>query len=245
MDISTRDLRCSYNRQSAPAVDLDDFAVEGGVCGLVGVNGAGKSTLLRTLAGCRRPEAGSVRIGDVDLYGRRRRTVIDRIGYMPQQLDLPGEMRVSDAMAYASWVRGVPPGVARARNPQLLERVGLSRRAGDRVGQLSGGMNRRLALAVALITDPGVLLLDEPTTGLDPEQRAGLRAILSDLDTAAVTILSSHVMEDVALMASRIAVLDGGHLLYLGPVEDFVAEHGGPDQSAEFAFLATISAART
>jgi ABC-2 type transport system ATP-binding protein len=105
-------------------------------------------------------------------------------------------------------------------------------------------MSRRLALAVALITEPSVLLLDEPTTGLDPEQRAGLRSILSELDTAAVTLLSSHVMEDVAMMAARIAVLDAGHLLHVGPVDQFVAERGGPDRSAEFAFLATISGAR-
>ncbi|KRA38347.1 MULTISPECIES: ABC transporter ATP-binding protein [unclassified Nocardioides] len=244
MGLSASGLRCTYSHQDAPAVDLDELVVDRGVCGLVGVNGAGKSTLLRTLAGCRRPEAGRVRIDDVDLYGRRRRTVVGRLGYMPQHLDLPKEMRVSDAMAYASWVRGVPSAEARTRNPQLLERVGLSSRAADRVGRLSGGMSRRLALAVALVTDPSVLLLDEPTTGLDPEQRAGLRGILRDLDTAAVTILSSHVMEDVAVMASRIVVMDAGRLLHVGSMDDFVADHGGPERSAEFAFLATISAAR-
>ncbi|WP_182377501.1 ATP-binding cassette domain-containing protein [Nocardioides sp. WS12] len=242
MSVVVDDLRCSYDRRRPPAVEIDLLDMGPGVCGLVGVNGAGKSTLLRSLSGSRRPEHGRVRVDDISLYGPDRHQVLGRIGYMPQQLDLPGEMRVADALAYASWVRGVPPGVARARNPQLLERVGLSRRAADRVGQLSGGMNRRLALAVALVTDPDVLLLDEPTTGLDPEQRVALRGIVSELTASAVTVLSSHVMEDVAMMANRIAVLHEGRLLHDGTVEAFVAERGGPQRSPEFAFLATIAA---
>jgi ABC-2 type transport system ATP-binding protein len=236
-------LRCSYARGGPPVLEVDALDLEPGVCGLVGVNGAGKSTLLRTLAGCRRPENGRVRIDEVALYGPARRTVVGRIGYMPQQLDLPGEMRVGDALAYASWVRGVPAAASRVRNPALLERVGLARESSKRVAQLSGGMNRRLALAVALVTDPDVLLLDEPTTGLDPAQRAALRGIVSDLDPTAVTVLSSHVMEDVAMMASRIVVLHEGRLRHDGPIDAFVAERGGPDASAELAFLATIAGA--
>lgn len=164
---------------------------------------------------------------------------------MPQQLDLPGELRVTEALGYASWVRDVPAGVARARNAGILEQVGLASRARDRVRQLSGGMKRRLALAVALVSDPEVLLLDEPTTGLDPEQRAGLRAILADLGSSAVTVLSSHVMEDVVMMADEVAVLEAGRLLHVGPTRAFVEEHGGPERSAEHAFLATIAAARS
>lgn len=244
MGLAVADLRCVYGR-GAPVVDIDAFAVESGVCGLVGVNGAGKSTLLRTLAGCRRPDAGRATVDGVDLYGPRRRTVVERIGYMPQQLDLPGELRVTEALGYASWVRDVPAGVARARNAGILEQVGLASRARDRVRQLSGGMKRRLALAVALVSDPEVLLLDEPTTGLDPEQRAGLRAILADLGSSAVTVLSSHVMEDVVMMADEVAVLEAGRLLHVGPTRAFVEEHGGPERSAEHAFLATIAAARS
>ncbi len=221
-------------------VNVDEFAVESGVCGLVGVNGAGKSTLLRTLAGCRRPEAGAVSVDQTALYGRARRQVIARIGYMPQQLDLPRELRVSDALGYASWIRGVPSSTASRRNPELLERVGLTSKASHRVGQLSGGMNRRLALAVALVTDPDVLLLDEPTTGLDPAQRAALRGIVAGLGSEAATILSSHVMEDVAMMADRVAVLDEGELLYDGGMSDFVSTYGGAEKSAEAAFLAII-----
>lgn len=241
MGVAVAGLRCAYGRHEPPVVDIESFAVESGVCGLVGVNGAGKSTLLRTLAGCRRPESGQVHLDGKALYGRDRREVVGRVGYMPQQLDLPREMRVSDAMTYASWVRGVPSATSSARNAGLLERVGLAQQSTRRVGELSGGMNRRLALAVALVTDPDVLLLDEPTTGLDPAQRAALRGIVSGLGSASATILSSHVMEDVALMAGRIAVLHDGRLLHDGPLDAFVAERGGADGSAELAFLTTIA----
>ncbi|WP_418062296.1 ABC transporter ATP-binding protein [Pimelobacter simplex] len=245
MTVALTGLRCTYGRAATPVVDIDELLLTGGVCGLVGVNGAGKSTLLRTLAGCRRPDAGAVRVDDVDLYRRSRGAVIGRIGYMPQQLDLPRELRVSDALAYASWVRGVPAALAARRNAGILDRVGLGSRRDDRVGRLSGGMNRRLALAVALVTEPDVLLLDEPTTGLDPEQRAALRAILLDLDASAVTVLSSHVMEDVAQMADRVAVIEAGRVLYDGGLDQFVAERGGPGASAEHAFLATIAGSRS
>lgn len=241
MGVAVAGLRCAYARHEPPVVDIESFAVESGVCGLVGVNGAGKSTLLRTLAGCRRPESGQVHLDGKALYGRDRREVVGRVGYMPQQLDLPREMRVSDAMTYASWVRGVPSATSSTRNTGLLERVGLAQQSTRRVGELSGGMNRRLALAVALVTDPDVLLLDEPTTGLDPAQRAALRGIVSDLGSASATILSSHVMEDVALMAGRIAVLHDGRLLHDGALDAFVAERGGADGSAELAFLTTIA----
>lgn len=245
MTLAVTGLRCAYGRSPTPAVDIDELVLAGGVCGLVGVNGAGKSTLLRTLAGCRRPESGRVCIDDVDLYRRSRGRVIGRVGYMPQQLDLPRELRVEDALSYASWVRGVPTALAAQRNPGILERVGLGPRRGDRVGRLSGGMNRRLALAVALVTEPDVLLLDEPTTGLDPEQRAALRSIVLGLDATAVTVLSSHVMEDVATMATRIAVLEAGRMLYDGTLAAFVDDRGGPEASAEHAFLATIARSRS
>ncbi|NHA01651.1 ATP-binding cassette domain-containing protein [Nocardioides sp. W3-2-3] len=204
-------MRCAYGRGASPVVDIDSFGVEDGVCGLVGVNGAGKSTLLRTLAGCRRPVGGRVTVDGVDLYGRRRRTVLDRIGYMPQQAG-PARRACGWPMPWPTrvWVRDVPARVAGARNPAILERVGLATRGRDRVRHLSGGMQRRLALAVALVTEPDVLLLDEPTTGLDPEQRAGLRGILAALGSSAVTVLSSHVMEDVVMMAEQAGRARGG-----------------------------------
>jgi ABC-2 type transport system ATP-binding protein len=239
------DLRCRYPPSTVEVVDIDELSLGPGSTGLVGVNGAGKTTLLLALAGARRPQHGSVALGGRDVYGRDRRELVGRIGFMPQSLDLPGELRVADALAYVSWLRGVPRRVAGAREPELLGAVGLQQHRQQRVGRLSGGMRRRLVLATALVTEPSVLLLDEPTTGLDPEQRAGLRALLLDLPRATVTVLSSHVMEDVERMTTRIVVLDEGRVLHHGDTTAFVAEHGGPERSAELAFLATLARGRS
>lgn len=237
-------LRCRYPPSTEEVVDIDELDLGAGSTGLVGVNGAGKTTLLLTLAGSRRPQRGTVTLDGVDLYGRDRRAAVSRIGLMPQSLDLPRELRVSDALSYVSWLRGVPRRVAGSREPELLELVGLADLRRVKVGRLSGGMRRRLVLATALVTAPGVLLLDEPTTGLDPEQRAHLRALLMDLPAATITVLSSHVMEDVEQMTTRIAVLDGGRLLHHGDTAVFADEHGGQGRSAELAFLSTISRGR-
>jgi ABC-2 type transport system ATP-binding protein len=238
-------VKCHYPPSSAVVVDIAELCLGPGATGLVGVNGAGKTTLLLTLAGARRPQRGTVTLDGVDLYGRDRRGVVTRIGFMPQELDLPRELRVADALSYVSWLRGVPGRVAAVRERELLELVGLQDRRSVKVGRLSGGMRRRLVLATALVTAPEVLLLDEPTTGLDPEQRANLRVLLMELPGATVTVLSSHVMEDVEQMTSRIAVLDEGRVLHHGDTTTFVEERGGTARSAELAFLTTLSQARS
>lgn len=238
-------LECRYPQSGAAAVDIDELVLGPGATGLVGVNGAGKTTLLLTLAGARRPQAGRVTLDGVDVYGPRRREVVARIGLMPQELELPRELRVEDALSYVSWLRGVPGRTAGAREPELLAHVGLHGRRGDRVGRLSGGMRRRLVLAAALVTAPDVLLLDEPTTGLDPEQRATLRELLRDLPGAHVTVFSSHVMEDVEQMSSGIVVLDEGRVLHHGDTAAFVEERGGTSRSAELAFLTTLAQGRS
>ncbi|MCD4523352.1 ABC transporter ATP-binding protein [Nocardioides sp. cx-173] len=242
--LRARQLACRYPPSSVDVVDIDELSLGSGVTGLVGVNGAGKTTLLLALAGARRPQGGTVTLDGVDVYGRHRRELVGRIGLMPQELDLPRELRVADALSYVSWLRGVPRRVAGSREPELLALVGLQQRRRERVGRLSGGMRRRLVLATALVTAPQVLLLDEPTTGLDPEQRAQLRRLLMDLPGATVTVLSSHVMEDVERMSTRIVVLDAGRVVHHGDTARFVEERGGPDRSAELAFLSTLARER-
>ncbi|WP_188113353.1 ABC transporter ATP-binding protein [Nocardioides humilatus] len=243
MTVLISGVRCTYHRDAIPAVSIDQLELTAGPVGLVGVNGAGKSTLLRTLAGCRQPQEGSVSIDGASLYGRRRRVVAQRVGYMPQEIQFPGELSVTQVVDYAAWLRALKPRHAAQRRADVIVAVGLEDRADQRVRALSGGMRRRLALAVALLSEPAVLLLDEPTTGLDPEQRAGVRAIIGEIAGRCLTIMSSHVMEDVASITSNVIVLHGGRVLHQGETDAFVRERGGPTQSAEVAFLTTIAGA--
>lgn len=241
MTLSAVSLRCRYSGSTSDAVHIEDLTIGAGTTGLVGVNGAGKSTLLATLAGARRPEGGQVTLNEQNLYGRGRARVLPQVGYMPQALHLPAEMTAVDALTYYAWLRGISARDAAKRAASLLDQVELSSRQKDRVGRLSGGMQRRLAFAASLVTDPTVLLLDEPTTGLDPEQRANLRRLVQELPASASVFISSHVMEDVEKMTDQIVVLAEGQVLHHGPTRAFVEDHGGPEQSAELAFLSTVS----
>jgi ABC-2 type transport system ATP-binding protein len=155
--------------------------VRPGTTGLLGANGAGKSTLLNVLAGALRPRSGSVELGSENLYGRRRSELLRRIALMPQELQVPNSARLRDATRFLAWARGIEPREITARADDALARVGLTDRAGDRLSKLSGGMRRRFALAQALVAEPEVLLLDEPTTGLDPQQRVVLRELIAEL----------------------------------------------------------------
>lgn len=244
MIIHANRLEASY-RGRTWSLSIEDLTLEPGVTGLVGVNGAGKSTLLRMLSGAQRPAQGTVMVDGHDLYGRGRRGQLGQIGYMPQEYTLPRDAKVRPSLEYVGWMRGLSTRDARAASRSTLEQVGLGELAGQRVGKLSGGMLRRLCLAQALVASPQALLLDEPTTGLDPEQRATLRSLVEQLPDTAVTVVSSHVMEDIVSLAQRLIVLESGRILYHGPLQSFCAEHGGNDRSAEHAFLSLLTQARS
>jgi ABC-2 type transport system ATP-binding protein len=226
---------------------LDDvtMTLHPGVTGLVGVNGAGKSTLLRVLAGAQRPSRGSVHLDELDPYGSGRRGFLRRTALMPQSLELPKDARALDAVAYCGWLRSLSARAAKAAAADALDQVGLADRATHKLRSLSGGMQRRVALAQALVAAPDLLLLDEPTTGLDPEQRAGLRQLVSELPRDCVTVVSSHVMEDLESFADTIVVLERGRVIFDGPLETFQCQLGGPERSAEFAFLSLLASHRS
>ncbi|MGN6332733.1 MAG: ABC transporter ATP-binding protein [Motilibacteraceae bacterium] len=215
-----------------------------GVTALVGVNGAGKSTLMSVLAGALRPTAGAVRVDGRDLYGRGRREVLPRVALMPQALDLPGTLTALEAVTTIGWMRGLSGRAARTSAQTALETVDLSARAGERVKALSGGMRRRVALAQALVASPDVLLLDEPSTGLDPLQRRRMVEVVQTL--GGTVLLSSHVMEDVVDAAHRVVVLHEGCIRFDGTVVELQdrAQVGTPEgRRAEAGFLAVIAAA--
>jgi len=189
------------------------FSLSPGTTALVGVNGAGKSTLLRIIAGALKPGAGSIRLLDRDPYRlRERRTALRHVALMPQLAVFPPNMTVVEVVSFIGWMRGLKAHRASDRAMRVIEQVGLGDRAHEKVKALSGGMVRRVALAQALVSEPDVLLLDEPSTGLDPEQRRIMVRLIQGLETT--VLFSSHVIEDVADVADRVLVLEEGRLVF-------------------------------
>ena len=196
------------------------FSAEPGIVGLVGVNGAGKTTLLRIISGGLDPDAGGVGLDGSPPDSKRGPSHLRRAtALMPQSVTPPRGMTLLDFMSYLAWLRAVPSKARAARIDSILESVGLSAMRNRRMTQLSGGMLRRATFAQALVSDPAVLLLDEPTTGVDPEQRLAMRQLIAAQSDQRITILSSHVMEDIETVASRTLMLDNGSLVFDGPLQ--------------------------
>lgn len=188
---------------------------------LLGPNGAGKSTLMTVLAGVRRPDEGSIRLDGREVRTRADlRVLSDRLGFLPQEARLWSKLTVNETMSYGAWLKRVPESRARLGISQALKAVGLEGRRDARVKTLSGGMRRRLAIAQALVSEPEVLLLDEPTTGLDVGQRAGFRDLIGKISTRTAVLVSTHVVGDVASVADRIVVIDGGQLRFHGSLKE-------------------------
>lgn len=226
-------------RQALHGVSLE---VGGGVTALIGVNGAGKSTLLSIAGGALRPTSGHVEVAGLGLYrATDRRRALGKVALMPQTAAFPGGMTAREVVEYLTWMRGFGAQHARIATDDALRRVLLSDRAGSKVRSLSGGMLRRLCLAQAIATGAEVVLLDEPSTGLDPEQRRTMVQLLADLDST--LLLSSHVMEDVADLASRVIILDAGAVVFDGPLPELTAQAVGPAdaKTPEAGFLAVLA----
>lgn len=230
-------------REALHSVDLE---LTPGITALLGVNGAGKSTLLNVAAGGLRPSSGTVEIDGKSLYHRAgRRSGLGKVALMPQSATFPGGMTAREVVAYVAWMKGLDWRTARAAASDALDRVGLSDRADERMKTLSGGMRRRVALAQALASAPRILLLDEPSTGLDPRQRRVMVDLLRELD--GTVLLSSHVMEDVADVADRVVVIDAGRLVFDGSMDELRSRAPDPTdaRAAEAGFLATLTSGRT
>ncbi|MFN8074081.1 MAG: ABC transporter ATP-binding protein [Kineosporiaceae bacterium] len=224
------------------ALDEVTFSLPGRVVALVGVNGAGKSTLMRILAGGLTPTSGDVRLDGQNLYGKGRAAALGNVALMPQEMSVPPRLTVRDLVSYLCWMRAMPSRHIRARVDQALALVELHDRADHKLGSLSGGMRRRVALAQALACDAKVLLLDEPSTGLDPQQRRQMVEAIRSIDRA--VLMSSHVIEDVVDVASHVAVLHEGRLRFMGPLAE-LQSLGDPSASgsaaAESGFLRIIT----
>jgi ABC-2 type transport system ATP-binding protein len=225
--ISMRGVGRTYGATVALAgVDLD---LEPGVIGLLGPNGAGKTTLLRLLATALPPTAGEVRVLGRDPQVPAQRTDIRRrLGYLPQEVGFP---RGFTAFAFVDYIallkEWTEPAARHAEVRRVLDLVGLLDLATKRIRAMSGGQRRRVALAQALLGSPPVLILDEPTTGVDPEQRVTLRTVLAEIARTSIVVLSTHQTDDVAALCERLVVLDRGRVRYDGSVTDLVARATG------------------
>jgi ABC-2 type transport system ATP-binding protein len=205
------------------------FTLGPGVTGLLGPNGAGKTTLLRILATALPPSTGSLRLLGLDPAVPAQQTRIRRrLGYLPQELGFPRGFTAFEFVDYIAVLKEwTQPDARHEEVARVLDAVGLIDSAAKRIRALSGGQRRRLGLAQALLGSPQILVLDEPTTGLDPEQRATLRAVLAEVAREAVVVLSTHQTEDLAALCERVVLLDAGHLNYDGTVIDFVGQAAG------------------
>src|SRR5215467_4506700 len=214
----------SGNVQAVRDVHL---AIQSGLIGLLGPNGAGKTTLMRILATLLTPTTGTAHVGDYDVRQAAGRREIKRLlGYLPQELGLYPNLNAYEFLDYMAILKGLHDANARKqRINQLLETVGLADVSKRRLKGYSGGMKRRVGLAQALLTDPQFLIVDEPTAGLDPEERIRIRTMLSELALAGerVIILSTHIVEDVAQTCRRLIVLHKGVVRFDGAPEDLAA----------------------
>ncbi len=192
-----------------------NFRVKRGMVGILGPNGAGKTTLLRQLAGILEPTRGVVWLGDVPL-ARVRRVLARWVGYLPQDAGLPGGMSAREYLLYFASLYDLPPEIRQQRVSDLLREVGLEGKTEEPIKALSGGMRQRVAVARTLLRLPPVIIVDEPTVGLDPRERIRFRNLLARLAQDRIVLFSTHVVEDVAVACDRVLVLAGGQLVFDG-----------------------------
>jgi lipooligosaccharide transport system ATP-binding protein len=219
-----RDLRKSYDGRVA--VDGIDFTVEPGTCfGFLGPNGAGKTTTMKMIYGLATVGGGQLRVLGMDVIAERRR-VKAQLGVVPQETNLDGEFTVLENLLVQASYFGIPQREAEPRAERLLEFTQLAERADDRIETLSGGMKRRLLVARALINEPDLVVLDEPTTGLDPQARLAVWRAMEELKDRGVTLLlTTHYMEEAARLCDRLVIMDLGKIVAEGEPVALIREH--------------------
>ncbi|MEV6630313.1 ABC transporter ATP-binding protein [Actinoplanes sp. NPDC051470] len=212
-------------RGGVTALDGLSLEVPTGMFGLLGANGAGKTTLMRILAGLLRPTGGSVRVGEHDVTTRAGRAAVRRVlGYLPQELGVYPDLSAREFLDYVALLKGIDDRTERRRRVgEVLEIVALAGDAGRKLKGYSGGMRRRVGIAQALLAGPRLLIVDEPTAGLDPEERIRFRTLLAQLAGDRTVLLSTHIVDDVAQTCRELAVLASGALVFRGTVEELTS----------------------
>jgi ABC-2 type transport system ATP-binding protein len=217
----TADLRdLTIRRAGRDILSGITLSIRPGVIGLLGPNGAGKTTLLRSLATLAAPASGQLEVLGLSVTASTRerdlRRVFGRLGYLPQRLPALPWFTALEYVTYVGWTKGMSASSARGRAAELLEVLELQDRAHSRLRSLSGGMVQRVGIAQAFVNDPDLVLLDEPTAGLDPRQRVVFRAVVKEAGGRAAVVLATHLVDDVGPVCDRVAVLNGGELRFDG-----------------------------
>jgi ABC-type multidrug transport system ATPase subunit len=227
LQISIRNLEKRYRNGKVALRDID-LDINPGIFGLLGPNGAGKTTLMRILVTLLKPTTGEVSVDGLDIRKDRGR-IRKLVGYLPQEFSAFARFRTAEFLDYVALLAGVRGRRQRsARVEERLEQVGLFDARDRRVSKLSGGMKRRLGIAQALIGEPALLIVDEPTVGLDPEERLRFRNLLSDLSGKGITvILSTHIVNDISSSCADMALLHDGRIVFNGSPEELVAAATG------------------
>ncbi|MGA8807383.1 MAG: ABC transporter ATP-binding protein [Thermoanaerobaculia bacterium] len=194
------------------------LSIGGGVLGLLGPNGAGKTTLMQMIATITRPTSGTIRFQELDAV-RNPDAIRRKLGYLPQDFGVYDNLTAIEFLSYFAALKGVH---SRARINQMLEMVNLHNVAKRAVGGFSGGMKQRLGIAQALINDPDLVIVDEPTAGLDPEERVRFRNVLADVGLGKLVILSTHIVSDVESVATHIAIMNAGSIIACATPEELM-----------------------
>src|SRR5579885_3097706 len=228
MQVTIRDLTKVY-RGGVRAANGINLTIPTGMFGLLGPNGAGKTTLMRMLAGILRPTSGSIQVGGYDgTTEAGRRQIKKTLGYLPQELGMYPDLSAREFLDYVGILKGMDDRKQRQqRVEELLRMVALSEVAGRKLKTYSGGMKRRVGIAQALLNDPKLLIVDEPTAGLDPEERIRFRNLLSDLAGNRTVLLSTHIVEDIAQTSQNIAIMKSGSVIFQGTIAQALQETRG------------------
>ena len=209
--------RVTKQYQNKIAVDRVSISLKPGVIGLLGANGAGKTTLMRMICGILKPTGGTITYEGMDVSEEMYRDVL---GYLPQDFGYYPGFTGREFLLYMAALKGIDKKTAQRKCDELLEVVNLKNVANKKIKSYSGGMKQRLGIAQAVLNDPQILILDEPTAGLDPKERVRFRNLIAELGKDSIVILSTHIGSDVEHIADRILMMKSGQFIYDGTLED-------------------------
>lgn len=224
MKLEIRNLTKQYGKKVA--VNRLNLSLTKGVYGLLGANGAGKTTLMRLICGIQAPTSGKITLNgrEMEVLGENYRKYL---GYLPQQFPYYPDFSAMDYLLYIAALKDLDEKKAKEKSKELLETVGLTKNGRQKIRTFSGGMKQRLGIAQAMLNDPHILVLDEPTAGLDPKERVRFRNLISAFSKERIVILSTHIVSDVEFIAEKIIMMKSGSILHYGRPREITSEIRG------------------